>query len=366
MTAKMSKFRGGGGLSRKSKGALLLAAIFLLALPFLAAANSSAVQSVFDPVVTQIQNMLSPADDAFAPNETPTVVSGGIALLSSLDISQGATTFSAGSGHSLAIKPDGTLWAWGWNSNARTGLNTTVGNQVVPVQVDTATNWAQVSAGDAHSLATRTDGTLWAWGSNLNARTGRSTVTGNQLVPIQVDTATNWTQVSAGWEHSLAIRADGTLWAWGANDNGRTGRGITTGNTLVPTQVGTATNWLSVSSGQHHSLGIRSDGTLWAWGNNTSGATGLGTLVGVQSTPAQIGTATNWAQVSAGSFHSLAVRADGTLWTWGSNLNGRTGLDTAVGTELVPTQVGNESNWTQASAGTNHSLAIKANGTLWA
>ncbi|MCL2680419.1 MAG: hypothetical protein FWF11_02950, partial [Coriobacteriia bacterium] len=351
---------------------MLIAAIFLLALPFLAAANSVAVQSVLDPVITHVQNMLSPADDAFAPNEAPAVVSGGFSSLSSSTIRPEATTFSAGHQHSLAIKADGTLWSWGLNLSGRTGLGIAVNsNTLVPTQVGIATNWTQVSAGQDHSLAIRSDGTLWAWGSDANGRTGRGTITGNQPTPAQVGTATSWTQVSAGQLHSLAIAADGTLWSWGHNGNGRTGLGTTTGNQLTPAQIGTATNWTQVSAGSEHSLAIRSDGTLWSWGTNGSGRTGLGTTTGNQLTPAQIGTATNWTSVSAGGSHSLAIRSDGTLWAWGHNANGRTGLGTGSGSQNTPAQVGTATNWTQVSAAgeftvpTGHSLAIRSDGTLW-
>ncbi|MCL2680247.1 MAG: hypothetical protein FWF11_02060, partial [Coriobacteriia bacterium] len=332
---------------------------------FLAAANSSAVQAVFDPVITHVQNMLSPADDALTANEAPAVVGSGFSSLSSLDIVPAATTFSAGERHSLAVKDDGTLWSWGANTSGATGFGITEDWQLTPAQVGTATNWTQVSAGGWHSLALRSDGTLWAWGDSGNGQTGLGG-SGRQTTPAQVGTATNWTQVSAGQIHSLAIRQDGTLWSWGNHSNGRTGLGTTAGRQLTPAQVGTATNWTQVSAGTEYSLAIRQDGTLWSWGNNGNGRTGLGTTAGNQLTPAQVGTATNWTQTSAGEAHSLAIRADGTLWAWGSNSLGRTGLDTTTTNQTTPAQVGTATNWAQVSAARNHSLAIKADGTLWA
>jgi len=344
---------------------LLIVAIFLLAIPFLAAANSSAVQSVLNPVVMQVQAMFSPADDAFVPNEAPAVVSGGIAPLSSLDIRPEAATFSAGNSHSLAIKADGTLWSWG--SNSQRQLGHTGNSTMIPAQVGTAINWTMVSAGNEHSLALRLDGTLWSWGNNAQGRTGLGIATGNQTTPAQVGTATNWTQVSAGQAHSLALRSDGTLWAWGNNLSNQAGLGGSVNTAATPTQVGTATDWATVSAGgATHSLAIKTDGTLWSWGANLEGRTGLGTTTGTQWTPAQVGISTNWAQVSAGSQHSLAIRADGTLWSWGFNGNAATGLGTVTGSQTTPAQVGTATNWTQVSAGTQHSLAIAADGTLWA
>ncbi|MCL2680267.1 MAG: hypothetical protein FWF11_02160, partial [Coriobacteriia bacterium] len=302
MTAKRHtpKFRWGGGLSEKTKRAQLLAVIFLLALPFLAAANSSALQSVVSPVITQVQTLFSPADDVLVSNEAPAVVTSGFSPFSSSGIRPEATTFAAGTNFSLAIRSDGTLWAWGSNANGMTGLGTDTGFQTRPAQVGTGTNWTAVSAGREHSLALRSDGTLWAWGSNANGMTGLDTATGNQLTPAQVGTATNWKSISAGNIHSLAIATDGTLWAWGWNLDGRTGLGTDAGIQTTPAQVGTATNWTAVSAGTSHSLALRSDGTLWSWGANTDGATGLGTDTGNQTTPLQVGSATSWTQLSAG------------------------------------------------------------------
>ncbi|MCL2680325.1 MAG: hypothetical protein FWF11_02455, partial [Coriobacteriia bacterium] len=310
--------------------------------------------------------MFPAADDAFMPNETSDVLSGGIAPFSTLDIRPEATSFSAGGTHSLAIRTDGTLWSWGQNNNGKTGLGATLGNQAMPAQVGTDTDWTMVNAGHEHSLAIRSDGTLWAWGLNQHGRTGLGTTTGSQATPVQVGTDTDWTVVSAGMDHSLAAKSDGTLWAWGSNSSGRTGLGTTSDNQLAPAQVGTATNWSAVTAGGNHSVALQSDGTLWSWGANTSGQTGLGIAFGNQLTPAQVGTATNCTQVSAAANHALAVRSDGTLWAWGSNGNGRTGLGTTTGSQTTPAQVGTATNWTLVSAGNGHSHAIRADGTLWA
>jgi len=341
--------------------------MLLFALPFFAAANSAAVQSVLEPVTTQVAEILS-AGDTFSAADSSAVLETGISSFDSLDIHPEARTFSAGAQHSLAISADGTLWAWGLNTNGQTGLGTTTGNQTTPAQVGTATNWIQVSAGHIHSNAIRSDGTLWAWGAGGNGQTGLGTTTGTQTTPAQVGTATNWTQVSAEQSHSLAIRSDGTLWSWGFNANGRTGLGISSlTNTLVPTQVGIDTTWSQVSAGESYSLALRSDGTLWAWGSNENGQTGLGITAGDQTTPAQVGTVTNWTQVSAGANHSHAIRSDGTLWAWGTNADGRTGLGTTTGNQTTPLQVGTASDWLLADVSTMgiHSLAMKTDDSLW-
>jgi len=278
---------------------------------------------------------------------------------------------STSGGHTVAIKDNGTLWAWGAvNTHGRLGLSPgpASGNIFIPTQVGTATNWTLASAGESHTLAIRSDGTLWAWGNNLNGRTGLGTASGSTLTPTQVGSATSWAYVSAGNTHTVAIKDDGTLWTWGLNTNGRTGLGTAAGSTLVPTQVGAATSWVYASAGNTNTSAIRSDGTLWSWGANTSGQTGLGTTTGNTLTPTQVGTATNWTYVSVGWNHTLAIRSDGTLWAWGSNQNGRTGLDTRAGSTPTPAQVGTATSWTSVSTPLltdAFSYGVKGDGTLW-
>jgi len=273
---------------------------------------------------------------------------------------------SAGLSRSLAVTDCGQLWAWGSNLHGGTGLGTGSGNTLVPTRVGTSTNWAYVSAGSSHSLAVTRAGQLWSWGNNADGRTGRNTTTGNTLVPTRVGTATNWATVSASNDHSLAVTRTGQLWSWGRNFHGRTGLNTSANTaTLVPTRVGTATNWASVSAGNDHSLAVTTTGQLWSWGINAMGGTGLNTSLGSTLVPTRVGTATNWATVSAGNSHSLAVTTDGQLWSWGSNVNGRTGLDTASGITLAPTRIGTATNWASVSAGNTHSLAVTTSGQLW-
>ena len=275
---------------------------------------------------------------------------------------------SAGLTHGLAIKTDGSLWAWGSNSAGRTGLGIDDwSNTLVPTRVGAASKWASVSAGGwEHSLAVTTNGELWAWGNNWSGSTGLGTETGNTLVPTRVGSASNWATVSAGSEHSLAVTANGELWTWGRNTEGQLGDGTTT-NRNVPIRIGTESNWATVSAGSGYSLAVTTNGQLWAWGFNLNGRTGLGigdwsnTLV-----PTRVGSAYNWATVSAGSDHSHAVTTNGELWAWGWNSSGITGLGTNTGNTLAPTRVGSASNWSTVSAASSHSLAVTANGKLWA
>jgi len=275
--------------------------------------------------------------------------------------SHGVRSIAAGWSHTVAIKNDGSLWAWGNNSNAQLGLGY-VGNQRnEPIRIGSATNWVSVTASANHTLATRADGTLWAWGYNRNGRLGLQgspayTDFLSVILPARVGVASNWASVSAGYSHSLATRTDGSLWAWGWGAEGQLGEhpGNSPGTFPVawsPIRVGTASNWASVSAGYSHSLATRTDGTLWAWGNNASGQLGDGTTT-ARMQPIRIGTASNWASVSAGHSRSLGIRADGSLWAWGSNASG----------QLEPIRIGTASNWASVSAG----FGIRADGSLWA
>ena len=229
------------------------------------------------------------------------------------------------------------LYTWGANENGQIGDSTSV-SKFSPVQIGTLTDWASVNPGADHTLATKTNGTLWAWGSGTNGQLGDGTTVAKSS-PVQIGTLTDWASVSAGagGNHSLAIKTGGTLWAWGLGSSGQLG--INQGNVSSPVFIGNFAN-VAISG---HALAVSANGTLWAWGLGSNGQLGDGTTVS-KSSPVQIGTLTDWASVTAGSVHSLAIKTNGTLWAWGAAGSGQLGDGTIVN-KSSPVQIGTLTDW---------------------
>jgi alpha-tubulin suppressor-like RCC1 family protein len=263
---------------------------------------------------------------------------------------------------SAAIKTDGTLWTWGWNFPGSLGQGLAYINlpaRSTPQQVGTATNWKQVSVGGESSglsgaccAAIKTDGTLWTWGLNSYGQLGdNSRVT--KSAPVQEFTSsTNWVQVSMAENHAMAIKNNGTLWGWGRNDNGQLGQRDLIISRSTPRQEFTSsTNWKQVSASPVNTLALKTDGTLWCWGDNFYGQVGDNTRLD-RSTPRQVGTATDWKQISSGALYNMAIKTNGSLWFWGRNdfiTTGVSGNNDLI-SRSTPIQVGYETNWKQVSA----------------
>lgn len=268
----------------------------------------------------------------------------------------------------LAISRDGSLFAMGNNFWGTLGDGTTTStNTFVDVLGfnGTAIQWVDVAAGEGHAAGITSDGKMWAWGLNSSGQLGQNNTTATSS-PVSVITSGNakWVYVTCGRSTTLGIKSDGTLWGAGVNNLGQLGDNATTQRVTMVSTVGGITSWKKVSA-YDHTLGITADGTLYAWGYNGYGNLGDGTKVNKLSPVTVIG-GLKWKTASAGSIFSAAITTDGLLYTWGGSFNqlGQGGVATSVTSPA--TVAGGGTTWKAVESGTNHSIALKSDGTLWA
>jgi alpha-tubulin suppressor-like RCC1 family protein len=294
-------------------------------------------------------------------------VSGGSVNSSPVQVLGGGTFISVSGGQKFqtAVKDDNTLWSWGYTYNGRLGNGSTTPNISTPVQIGSLTDWAKVTSFNKGSHGIKTDGTLWGWGANIHGEVGNGTTTAYSS-PIQIGALTDWLKGGSQQHSSIFIKTDGTAWAWGSNGGGQLGIGDDDARSS-PVQIGALTTWAQVAMGDGFCFGILTDGTLWSWGHTASGIGGRGTDQWADriSSPAQIGALTDWAQIAPGDGHALAVKTDGTLWAWGSNSSGRLGDGTTTN-RSSPVQIGALTTWSKVSVmAYGSSAGIKTDGTLW-
>ena len=268
-------------------------------------------------------------------------------------------------GTSGAIKDDGSLWMWGNAGSGALGDGTTT-NKSSPVQIGSLTDWSFLSLGGV-SGAIKTDGTLWMWGNNGDGQLGDGTAT-SRSSPVQIGSLTTWSKLAVASEGAHAIKTDGTLWGWGRNDTGGfVGDGTTTTRSS-PVQIGALTTWAEVAGGGAYAGAIKTDGTLWMWGKNSlKGNLGVGDLTNYSS-PVQVGSLTDWSKLRCGGAFTGSIKTNGTLWMWGNGFNGQIGNGTTTEVNTSPIQVGSLTDWSKllwTSESPQNPGAIKTDGTLW-
>jgi len=303
---------------------------------------------------------------------------------------------ATGRGHTLALRRDGTVWAWGSNFDGQLGDGTTT-NSYTPVQVQNLSRITAVAVRGLESTALRDDGTVWTWGEGF--WDGYSQV--NHLIPVQVPNLSNITAIAVslgyrsialrddgtvwawhadagvwqlgeslsgviaiaeGWQHIVALRDDGTVWTWGLNNSGQLGDGARVCRD-TPVQAQNLYNITAIAAGWRHSAALREDGTVWTWGRNAYGQLGDGTIIN-RHTPIQVPNLSNITAIAAGENHTIASQNKGAIWAWGLNY-GMLGDGTTTDRHM-PTQVQNLSNIISISANGWHTVALKDNGTVWA
>jgi alpha-tubulin suppressor-like RCC1 family protein len=290
-----------------------------------------------------------------------------------LPAGQRAPVVSIGDSHGLVLAADGSLWCWGGQDRGWPvlGLGSTNFTENL-TRIGSETNWVTVSAGDDHNLALKSDGTIWAWGANYQGQFGDGNhrmrlANGKANVrdtPVQTLEDSDWAQVEAGFVTSYALKRNGTLWAWGLNNFSQLGNNSWT-DSAKPIQVGTATNWLKIRAGGVSAGAIQSDGSLWIWGGspklgNTKAQSAENFLV-----PIRLTSDTNWVDVSVAFNIWLGIKSDGTLWAWGRSAYMFTGASQDACE--TPTKIGQETNWLSvwSSASGFYHLLKKRDGSFW-
>jgi alpha-tubulin suppressor-like RCC1 family protein len=264
---------------------------------------------------------------AWAPNMSPSAVTSATYVQSGTPAGGAA---AAGATHSLVLKPDGTLWAFGANAAGQLG-DTTTTQRTSPVQVTSLSSVAAIAAGASHSLALTTGGNVYAWGQNSSGQLGIGATPTSTSTPTQITSLSGVVAIAAGANHSLAVKSDGTVWAFGANASGQLGDGSTNPQN-TPVQVtlsggGNLASITSVGAGANHSLAVKSDGTAWMWGANGNGQGGIGSTSTPQTRAVQMSTLTGVTAVEGGEQHSVARKSDGTAWATGYNGYGQLGTN---------------------------------------
>jgi alpha-tubulin suppressor-like RCC1 family protein len=291
---------------------------------------------------------------------------GSVASLGSV------TQVAAGIDHALALASDGTVWAWGSGNAGQLGNGSTA-ESPVPEQVPNLTGVTQIAAGDAFSLALTSDGSVWAWGDDAQGQLGNNGTT-SSAVPVQVAGLTGITQISAGLEFGLALRSDGTVWAWGLNSSGELGNGSTATFSAVPVQVTGLSRVTQIAAGGTFGLAARTQGfitnltSVWAWGDDQMGELGDGGGI-PRNTPEQVAglSVPSVTQIAAGTEFAMVLGSDGSVWAWGADYDGQLGNAATYTPARRPVETfGMASGITHISAGAYHVLALRSDGTVLA
>ena len=267
--------------------------------------------------------------------------------------------------HTLAIRNDGTVAAWGDNNSGQLGDGSF--DSKTMTTVTGLTSITALAVGMNHSIALKSDGTVWAWGQNSSGELGRSTsATPLSLVPLQVPGLSGVVGIASGFNHVLAVKSDGSVWGWGFNGDGQIGDGTSTSRE-APTRISIAScTGCKVSTGGYSSYALRTDGTVLAWGANNYAQLANGSLLVSQFVPAPIAGLTDVATLSTGAAHALVIKKDGSVSGWGWNELGQVGINSTDPIVITPTRIVALNNVSSIHAGGVHSMALMPDGTVLA
>jgi alpha-tubulin suppressor-like RCC1 family protein len=280
---------------------------------------------------------------------------------------------SMGGAGGAGVKLDGTLWTWGAGTYGVLGSGSTASRSSPQTTTLAGTDWKEVSiakgawgvSSGAFCAAIKLDGVLYTWGNNSKGQLGSGTTT-NRSSPVSITAINSWNHIACGVDHTIAVTSSGELYSWGSGAAGALGSGSTASRSSPATVAGGGNDWIKVSAGSGMSAAIKSDGTLWTWGSTGSfGALGDGLNIDRSSPGTTAVGGTTWERVSCGGSATSAIKIDGTLWTWGLGSSGQLGTGSTASRSSPGTVAGGGTNWKDVAASGSHMAAVKADGSIW-
>lgn len=301
-------------------------------------------------------------DNTVVNKGVPTALSGGGSW----------SAISTGTLSTCGLRSDGEMRCWG-NKNSLP-VNFPSLYAFAPMEIAGDYDWKMISSSDLHSCGIQADSTLWCWGTDTNGQLGNGAADSTfKYAPVSVSGGGSWIYVDVGGRSSCGIKSDNTLWCWGDDTNAQLGNGATTGNIHLPAQISGGGSWKTISLSESHACGIKSDDTLWCWGDDTSGQLGNGATSSVQNAPVQIAAGTFWKDVTTArrffspfvnSSMTCGIQTDNTLWCWGNDAYGQLGT-AASQSEDTPASVTGGGSWQKTRASVSAACGLQGNGTLW-